>query len=64
MANVRRAGAQMRAPHELQIVAGASHLFDEPGKLEAVAGLASDWFWTYVRPEQPLERPMDPHIWA
>lgn len=28
----------------LEIVPGASHLFEEPGTLEAVARLASDWF--------------------
>jgi dienelactone hydrolase len=60
----QRAGARMKAPHELQIVPGATYLFDEPGKLEVVGALAADWFWTYVRPEQPLERYMDPHIWA
>jgi hypothetical protein len=35
-------------PHELErtidIVPGASHLFDEPGTLDAVARLAADWF--------------------
>lgn len=30
--------------HELEIVAGATHLFEEPGALDQVAGLASDWF--------------------
>jgi dipeptidyl aminopeptidase/acylaminoacyl peptidase len=29
---------------ELAIVPGATHLFEEPGALEAVAQLASDWF--------------------
>jgi putative phosphoribosyl transferase len=29
---------------ELVIVPGASHLFEEPGKLEEVARLAADWF--------------------
>jgi pimeloyl-ACP methyl ester carboxylesterase len=29
---------------ELAIVPGASHLFEEPGKLEEVARLASSWF--------------------
>jgi pimeloyl-ACP methyl ester carboxylesterase len=29
---------------ELVIVPGASHLFEEPGKLEHVARLAADWF--------------------
>jgi putative phosphoribosyl transferase len=28
----------------LEVVPGATHLFDEPGKLEEVARLASDWF--------------------
>lgn len=40
----RAAMARMRAPVELQIVPGATHLFEEPGKLERVAGLARDWF--------------------
>ncbi|HEX6222205.1 MAG TPA: dienelactone hydrolase family protein [Acidimicrobiia bacterium] len=30
--------------HELEIVAGATHLFEEPGALDEVAELASDWF--------------------
>ena len=29
---------------QLVIVPGASHLFEEPGKLEKVARLAADWF--------------------
>jgi pimeloyl-ACP methyl ester carboxylesterase len=32
----------------LEIVPGASHLFEEPGALEAVAGLARAWFSTYL----------------
>lgn len=32
------------AKHELAIVPGATHLFEEPGKLEQVAELARDWF--------------------
>jgi dienelactone hydrolase len=34
----------------LEIVPGASHLFEEPGKLEQVAQLASDWFTRYLVP--------------
>ena len=45
----------MRTVHELQIVSGASHLFQEPGKLETVAELATSWFATYLRTEQPAE---------
>lgn len=32
------------AERKLEIVPGATHLFEEPGTLEAVAGLAGDWF--------------------
>jgi putative phosphoribosyl transferase len=39
---------QMRAEVRLEIVPGASHLFEEPGTLERVADLASDWFGRYL----------------
>jgi len=35
---------QMRNEVKLEIVPGATHLFEEPGALEKVAKLASDWF--------------------
>ncbi len=28
----------------LEVVPGATHLFEEPGALDAVAALAADWF--------------------
>jgi pimeloyl-ACP methyl ester carboxylesterase len=34
----------------LEIVTGASHLFEEPGKLDEVARLAADWFSRYLGP--------------
>jgi dienelactone hydrolase len=40
----------MRAPVELRIVPGATHLFEEPGTLEQVAALAADWFGTHLTP--------------
>lgn len=40
----RSAMALMRAEARLEIVPGASHLFEEPGTLERVADLASEWF--------------------
>lgn len=40
----REAMARMSAPVELRIVEGASHLFEEPGKLDRVAELAAEWF--------------------
>ena len=36
--------ARMQAETRLEIVPGASHLFEEPGALEVVAQLARDWF--------------------
>jgi dienelactone hydrolase len=33
---------------QLQIVPGATHLFEEPGTLEEVARLAGDWFGRYL----------------
>jgi putative phosphoribosyl transferase len=40
--------ARMRAVKKLEIVPGASHLFEEPGTLEEVARLAADWFDRYL----------------
>jgi putative phosphoribosyl transferase len=36
--------AQLRCPKQLEIVPGATHLFEEPGTLEQVAALAGAWF--------------------
>jgi putative phosphoribosyl transferase len=38
------ARVQMRCEVKLEIIPGATHLFEEPGALEHVAKLASDWF--------------------
>jgi dienelactone hydrolase len=40
----RQAAAQLCVAHALEVVPGASHLFEEPGALEQAAQLASDWF--------------------
>jgi len=40
----RQALEQMRAEVRLEIVPGATHLFEERGALERVAALAGDWF--------------------
>ena len=44
----RAAMAQMRGPAALEIVEGATHLFEEPGALSEVAELAADWFETHL----------------
>jgi dienelactone hydrolase len=40
----REALDHLQAEKSLEIVAGATHLFEEPGTLEQVAHLARDWF--------------------
>jgi putative phosphoribosyl transferase len=40
----RQAQAGLRCENRLAIVPGATHLFQEPGTLDAVATLARDWF--------------------
>jgi putative phosphoribosyl transferase len=40
----RRALAELRIDRRLDIVPGASHLFEEPGALDEVARLAREWF--------------------
>jgi putative phosphoribosyl transferase len=45
----RQAAGRLAAPHRLEVVAGASHLFEEPGVLEEVARQAAAWFVTYLR---------------
>ena len=40
---------QMTAEKKLVIVPGATHLFEEPGTLEHVAKLSTEWFLRYLR---------------
>jgi len=40
----QQAAAQLLIEHRLEIIPGATHLFEEPGKLEQVANLACAWF--------------------
>jgi putative phosphoribosyl transferase len=47
----KRAMRQMKAPVRLEIVPGATHLFEEPGALEQVARLAREWFVRYLTPD-------------
>lgn len=48
----RQAAAQLRCPHELVVVDGAGHLFEERGALERVAELAIDWFVRHLATER------------
>ena len=49
----REAMRRMRAPVHLQIVPGATHLFEERGALEEVARLAAEWCSRYLRAYPP-----------
>jgi putative phosphoribosyl transferase len=44
----RQALDALQTPVRLDVVPGASHLFEEPGALEAVAGLARNWFLEHL----------------
>lgn len=43
-----QASRRLRAPHLIEIVPGATHLFEEPGTLGQVARLATGWFERHV----------------
>jgi putative phosphoribosyl transferase len=43
-----QARAKMQCEVMLEIVPGATHLFEEPGALEQIAKLASDWFRDHI----------------
>ncbi|MCW3996340.1 MAG: dienelactone hydrolase family protein [Candidatus Bathyarchaeota archaeon] len=45
----RQAQKQMTNENKLVIIPGATHLFEEPGKLEEVAKLSTDWFIRYLK---------------
>jgi dienelactone hydrolase len=49
----RQAALQLTAAHALQVVPGATHLFEESGALEQVAHLARDWFLRHLAGDQP-----------
>ena len=44
----RLAREELRCESRLEIVPGATHLFEEPGALDAVAELARDWFTRHL----------------
>jgi putative phosphoribosyl transferase len=47
----RRALERLTCNKRLEVVPGATHLFEEPGTLERVAQLAADWFTLYLELE-------------
>ena len=45
----RHAYALLNGTKQLVVIPGATHLFEEPGALEEVARLATEWFEQYLR---------------
>ncbi|HWE63640.1 MAG TPA: dienelactone hydrolase family protein [Chloroflexota bacterium] len=52
----QEAAAHLRGERHLEIIPGATHLFEEPGALDQVALLARDWFTRYLRAPAPTPR--------
>lgn len=52
------AAEKLLAPHRIEVVAGATHLFEEPGALDRVSELAGGWFDRYLRPP-PSQEPQE-----
>jgi putative phosphoribosyl transferase len=49
----RRASRALHCKKRLEVVPGAGHLFEEPGALQGVAGLAAGWFAAHLGPGRP-----------
>ena len=49
----REAAGRLRGEHRIEVVPGATHLFEEPGALDVVADLASDWFVEHLTLNRP-----------
>jgi putative phosphoribosyl transferase len=54
----RSAWRELRCEKRLEIVPGATHLFEEPGTLETVAVLAAEWFARYLAQGANDDRPI------
>jgi putative phosphoribosyl transferase len=52
----RAAYEKLSGPRRLEVVPGATHLFEERGTLEAVAALAAGWFREYLVEKPPRSR--------
>ena len=49
--------ARMRAEVKMEVIPGATHLFEEPGALEDVARLAREWFLRHLPVAMPDSAP-------
>jgi putative phosphoribosyl transferase len=53
----KQAAEHLVCRHRLEVVRGATHLFEEPGALEQVADLAAGWFEKYLIGSNPQVTP-------
>lgn len=53
----RAAQAEMRCEVSLEVISGATHLFEEPGALDQVAELARRWFADHFSIVSPVDGP-------
>ena len=58
----RNALSALRCKAELQVIPGATHLFEEPGTLEQVSRLAGTWFRRHLAHETAPRKPHDPSV--
>lgn len=47
-----KAYQKLQCERKLEIIPKATHLFEEPGKLEEVARISANWFATHLQPEK------------
>ncbi len=45
----KKAFEALRCERKFELIPNASHLFEEPGKLEEVARISADWFMKYLK---------------
>jgi putative phosphoribosyl transferase len=60
LARNQEASRQLRSEHELVVVPGATHLFAEPGALEAVSDHSARWFVRHLVADPSASRGVDP----
>jgi hypothetical protein len=46
----RRAARKLAGATRIEIIPDATHMFEEPGALDLVAGLAGSWFLRHLQP--------------
>jgi pimeloyl-ACP methyl ester carboxylesterase len=51
----KEAFVQLGGAKKLEVIEGATHLFEETGKMEKVTGLAVGWFEKYLQPDYALK---------